>query len=69
MKGIDLKLRRVAARVSAQDLGRAMQPPVTGSRVGHIESREIVTDEAARRYLAALETLATVSAPTQPEAA
>lgn len=63
MTGMDLKLRRVAARVSAKALGSAMEPPVSSSRIGHIESRDVVTDEAARRYIEALETLTTVPAP------
>lgn len=66
MKGIDLKLRRVAARVKATDLGAAFDPPVTSSRIGHIEATEVVTDAAAEKYLKALATLTTVSAPETP---
>lgn len=62
MKGIDLKLLRIAARIKASDLARALG--VTTSRVSHIESRDEATEEAARKYLAALETLTTVSADT-----
>ena len=67
MKGIDLKLRRTAVRVKASDIARLME--VTTSRVSHIESRDEVTDEAARRYLEALATLATVPSQNAPEAA
>lgn len=66
MKGIDLKLRRVEARVKATELAAAFDPPVTSSRVGHIEAADVVTDSAAEKYLAALETLTTVSAPETP---
>lgn len=66
MKGIDLKLRRVAARVKATELAAAFDPPVTSSRVGHIESSAVVTEAAAQKYLAALETLTTVSAAVEP---
>lgn len=62
-KGIDLKLKRTAARVTATDLASVMG--VKPSRISHIESRALVTDEAARRYLAALETLATVPAAAE----
>lgn len=57
-RGIDLKLRRVALRVGVTDLGRAMG--VTHSRVSHIETRAVVTPEAASRYLAALATFVDV---------
>lgn len=66
MRGIDLKLRRVAARVKATELAAAMEPPVTSSRIGHIEAAAVVTDAAAEKYLAALATLTTVSARETP---
>lgn len=66
MNGMDLKLRRVAARVTATALGAAFDPPVTSSRIGHIEAAAVVTDAAAEKYLEALETLTTVSAPETP---
>lgn len=70
MRGLDLKLRRVGARIKAIDLAAAMEPPVTKSRIGHIEAQEQVTDAAAEKYIAALETLTTVPASTTaPEAA
>lgn len=58
--GLDLKLKRVAADVRAKDLAEAMG--VADSRISHIEKSRVVTEEAASRYLAALETLATVPA-------
>lgn len=68
MTGLDLKLRRVAADVRVKDLAEAMG--VTDSRISRIESdRRHVTDDAERRYLAALATLATVPAETPSEAA
>lgn len=66
MKGIDLKVRRVAARIKATDLAAAFDPPVTSSRIGHIESSDLVTEAAAEKYLAALATLTTVSAAETP---
>jgi transcriptional regulator with XRE-family HTH domain len=64
MTGLDLRLRRTAARVSVTELANAML--VTPSRVSHIESRDRVTDDAQEKYLRALATLATV--PTPPMA-
>lgn len=54
MTGIDLKLKRVAKRVRVTDLANVMG--VTHPRVNHIEGSAIVTDDAARRYLEALDT-------------
>lgn len=67
MTGLDLKLRRVAADVKAKDLALVMG--VTDSRISRIENSRTVTDDAAARYLAALETLATVAPQTPAEAA
>jgi hypothetical protein len=66
--GLDLKLKRVAADVKLGDLADAFDPPVTPSRVGHIEKSRIVTDEAEARYLAALSKCVTNST-TPAEAA
>jgi DNA-binding transcriptional regulator YiaG len=67
MKGIDLKLQRIGARIKASELARAMN--VTTSRISHIESRDEATDESARKYLAALETLTTVPSSETPREA
>lgn len=53
MDGMTLRLRRVAADVKARDLAVAMG--VGASRVAHIEKLRIVTDEAAARYIQALD--------------
>ena len=66
--GLDLKLRRVAADVKLGDLAAAHEPPVTPSRVGHIEKSRVVTPEAEARYVAALDKCATNST-TPAEAA
>jgi transcriptional regulator with XRE-family HTH domain len=58
MTGMQLKLRRVAARVKGRALAREMG--VTASRVSAIEREAFVTDEAAARYLEALATLTNV---------
>lgn len=55
--GMDLKLLRVAARVKTGELAVAMG--VSDSRISHLESRAVVTTEAAERYRAALATLTT----------
>ena len=65
MTGIDLRLKRVALRVTVTDLASAMG--VSTSRVSHIETRDKVTPDAERRYLEALATLSTV--PTVDAAA
>lgn len=65
MNGIDLRLRRVALRITVTDLANAMG--VSPSRVSHIETRDRVTPEAEAKYLAALSTLTTV--PTAGPAA
>jgi transcriptional regulator with XRE-family HTH domain len=64
MKGIDLRLRRVSHRIKVGAIADAMG--VSDSRISHIETRDDVTDEAARKYLAALATLTTVSPPQSP---
>lgn len=56
--GLELKLRRMAARVKGQDLAAAMG--VTKSRVSAIEREGFPTEEIQRRYLGALETLTDV---------
>jgi transcriptional regulator with XRE-family HTH domain len=58
MRGIDLRLKRVAARITAKEVAREMG--VGSSRISHIETRDRVPQAAAERYLAALETLTTV---------
>lgn len=58
MTGLELKLRRVAARVKQQDIAAVMG--VTKSRVSGIEREHYPSAEATRRYLAALETLTDV---------
>jgi transcriptional regulator with XRE-family HTH domain len=55
MTGIELKVRRVAARVKAYELAEAMD--VSPSRVSALEREAEITSTAAERYLAALETL------------
>lgn len=59
MTGMELKLRRIGARVKGRALAREMG--VSGSRVSAIEREAYVTPETLRRYLAALETLTHVS--------
>lgn len=61
--GLSLKLQRVAADVSSNDLAGAMG--VTVSRLSHIEGSRKVTTKAAARYVAALATLTTK--PTDAE--
>ena len=56
--GLELKLRRVGARVKAKDLAAAMG--VTTSRISAIEREAIPTDETRRRYVAALQMLTDV---------
>lgn len=53
--GMDLKLERVRARVTATDLARQMG--VTSRRISNIESLAVVTDAAASRYRDALRQL------------
>ena len=52
MTGHDLKLRRVAARTKAYEVGAAMG--VHSSRVSQIEALADITPETEARYLAAL---------------
>ena len=52
LRGMDLELRRVAARVKVKDIADAMG--ITASRVSRIEDQPTVTDKLARRYLDAL---------------
>lgn len=58
--GLDLKLRRVARRVKVKDLADAMGYN-RHSRVSQIEATAVVTQEAAERYLSALETFPEVA--------
>lgn len=58
MTGLELKLRRMAARVKGQDLAAAMG--VTKSRVSAIEREQFPTPETERRYVEALKTLTDV---------
>lgn len=53
MRGMDLKLKRVARRVSGVQIAREMG--VSRARVSYIETLDVVTVQAAGRYLAALE--------------
>ena len=55
--GLELKLRRVAADVKSTELARAMG--VSIARISHIERSRLVTDDAERRYVAALATCTT----------
>ena len=59
--GKELKLKRVAADVLGKDLAAAMG--VKASAVSRIENTRIVTDDAASRYLAALDMCITKSNP------
>lgn len=54
--GLDLKLRRTAARLKVQDVAGRMG--VKPARVSQIEALAVVTDETATRYQQALEELA-----------
>ena len=65
--GLDLKLERTALRVRTKELALAMG--VSQARVSNIESRAIVTDEAASRYRGALATLPTVATSTDARGA
>lgn len=53
--GLDLKLRRTAARLDAQDVAAAMS--VTPARISQIEALAVVTEKTAERYLAAIAAL------------
>jgi len=59
--GLALKLERTARRVRVKELALAMG--VSEARVSNIESRDLVTDEAARKYREALATLPTLATP------
>ena len=59
MTGLELKLRRVAARVTGRAIASAMG--VGPSRITQIEREAYPTSETQRRYLAALETLTDVT--------
>lgn len=60
--GLDLKLARIAARVKQRDLGLAMLPPVSGSRVAAIEREGFIHPDLEQRYLSALDTCRTSKA-------
>lgn len=51
--GMDLKLERVAARVTGRALARRLE--VSEGRVSHIEAQAIVSAAMASRYRAALD--------------
>lgn len=53
--GLDLKVERVRARVTAISIAEAMG--VTRQRVAAIEALAVVSDEAAERYRAAVMSL------------
>ena len=57
LRGMDLELRRVAAKVKVKDIASAMG--ISPSRVSRIEDQPSVTDRLARRYLDALATCRT----------
>lgn len=57
VSGMDLKLQRVAADITARDLAAVMG--CHPSRVNYIEGRRLVTPTAAEKYRAALATLTT----------
>lgn len=57
--GLDLKLRRTARRVRVIDLAARMG--VVHSRVSQIEATAVISDDAASRYLTALETFPEVA--------
>ena len=61
--GLDLKLRRVAARVRNADLAAEMG--ISSSRVSRIESTQFPSEDMQRRYLEALAALTDV--PHVPE--
>lgn len=62
--GISLKLERTARRVRVKDLAAAME--CTPAYISNIESRAVVTDKTANRYLKALVTLPTVATLETP---
>lgn len=62
--GLELRLARTAARITVTELAEAMS--VSPSRVSHIEGRDRVTEGAERKYLEALQTLATVPTTETP---
>lgn len=64
VSGLALKLERTARRLRVRDMAEAMG--VSPARISNIESRAIVTDEAARRYREALATLPTVATSQMP---
>lgn len=63
--GLDLKVARTRARVKAKRIAMAMG--VSPSRVASLEREAVVTAEAAKRYLDAVEACRTVR--TLPEVA
>lgn len=64
MTGLDLRLRRTAARVKTRELADAMG--VHSSRVSQIEALAEVTDETATRYTEALGRIALVNSGAKP---
>lgn len=54
MTGLDLKLARVAARCKQHEVAKEMG--VTPSRISALEREAVVSETAAARYLAALDT-------------
>lgn len=57
LSGLDLKLQRVAADITARHLAAVMG--VHPSRINYIEGRRLLTAASAEKYLAALATLTT----------
>lgn len=58
MTGLELKLKRVGARVTGRRLASEMG--VSSSRISAIEREAQPTPEITKRYLSALETLSNV---------
>ena len=56
--GLTLKLERTARRAKGMDVARAMN--VTSSYISAIEARQVISDDVAARYRAALATLPTI---------
>lgn len=58
MTGMELKLRRVGARITGRRLATEMG--ISNTRVSAIEAQAVVSEDTAARYLAALATLTNV---------
>lgn len=62
--GLALQLERVSIRprITQRQIGEAMTPPVSGSRVAAIEREGYIAPDLAQRYLTALDTCRTSKA-------